>query len=51
MNSGIYKDYTESTVNILPTFWNKDNYRAWRMDIIINVLAASNNESAKESED
>ena len=50
-NSDVYKDQTESTVDLLPTFWNKDKYRAWRMDINIVVLPESDNESDEESED
>ena len=50
-NSDVYKDQTESTVDLLPTFWNKDKYRAWRMDINIVVLPESDSESDEESED
>ena len=50
-NSDVYKDQTESTVDLLPTFWNKDKSRAWRMDINIVVLPESDNESDEESED
>ena len=50
-NSDKYKDSTESTVDLLPTFWTKDKYRAWRMGINVDVLAASDNESGEESED
>ena len=50
-NSDVCKDQTESTADMLPTFWNKDKSRAWRMDINIDVLVASDNETNKESED
>ena len=50
-NSDKYKDSTESTVDLLPTFWNKDKYCAWRMDIDVDILMASDNESDKESAD
>ena len=50
-SSDVYKDQTESTVDLLPAFWNKDKHRAWRMDVNIVVLPESDNESDEESED
>jgi hypothetical protein len=46
-----YKDYHTSVVDLLPTFWNKDKDRAWRLDLNVDLLSTQDNESDDESED
>jgi len=46
-----YTDYHNSTVDLLPTFWNKDKDWAWRLDIDVDLLTTTDNESDDESED
>jgi hypothetical protein len=46
-----YADYHTSAVYLLPTFWNKDKDRAWRLDIDVDFLTTIDNESDDESED
>ena len=47
-NSDTYNDYHEADVDLLPTFWNKDKERAWRMDIDVDILTADNDDSDEE---
>ena len=45
-----YMDYHNSTVDLLPTIWNKDKDRAWRLDIDVDLLTTTDNESDSKSE-
>ena len=51
LGTDTYTDYHNSTVDLLPTFWNKDKDRAWRLDVDVDVLTTTDNESDDESED
>ena len=46
-----YTVHHTSTVDLLPTFWNKGKDCAWRLDIDVDLLTTTDNESDNESED
>ena len=46
-----YINYHTSTVDPLTTFWNKDKDCAWRLDIDVDLLTTTDNESGDKSED
>ena len=48
-NINTYNDYHEADVDLLPTFWNKDKERAWRMDI--DILTADDDDSDEETDE
>ena len=50
-DSDTYNKSHTSNVDLLPTFWNKDKDRAWRLDIDLVVQEADGSESEKESEE
>ena len=47
-NRDTYNDQHEADVDLLPTFWNKDKERAWRMDIDVDILTADDDDSDEE---
>ena len=47
----LYTNYHTSTVDLLSTFWNKDKDFAQRLDIDVDLLTTTDNESDNESED
>ena len=46
-----YTDYHTSTVDLLPTFWNKYKDRTWRLDVDVDLVTTIDNESDDKSED
>ena len=50
-DSDKYNESHTSNVDLLPTFWNKDKDRAWRLDIDLAVQAMDDNKSDDETED
>ena len=50
-NSDKYSGYTTEPVELLPTLWNKNKNKAWRLDIDVTLMTASDDGSDVESDD
>ena len=50
-NSDKYRGYTTEPVKLLPTLWNKNKNKAWRLDIDVTLMTASDDGSDVESDD
>ena len=49
-NSDKYSDHSTSSVDLLPTKWNKDSNKAWRLDIDVTLMTASDDDNDVESD-
>ena len=50
-NSDKYSDHSTSSVDLLPTKWNKDKDKAWRLDIDVTLMTAKDDDNDVESDD
>lgn len=49
-NSDKYSDHSTSSVDLLPTKWNKDKDKAWRLDIDVTLMTAKDDDNDVESD-
>ena len=50
-NSDKYSDHTTEPVELLPTLWNKNKDKSWRLDIDVTLMAESDDDSAVNDEE